>query len=84
MDWQHTNAQTDVTWNDRKQIRHRTYARVVPIEHMLTLSNIVGADPWFCMPHTANDDYIRNFAQLALNTLRSDLRVYVEHSNEVI
>jgi len=84
MDWQHTNAQTDVAWSDRKQIGHRTYTDGVPIEHMITLANIVGADPWFCMPHTANDDYVRSFARLALDTLRVDLRVYIEHSNEVM
>jgi hypothetical protein len=83
MDWQGTNEQTDVAWSDRKQIGHRTYVDGVPIEHMILLANIVGADPWFCMPHTANDDYIRSFARLALDTLRDDLRVYIEHSNEV-
>ena len=54
----------------------------VPVEHLLLLANILGADPWLSMPHTASDDYIRSFAELALATLRSDVTVYVEHSNE--
>jgi hypothetical protein len=49
----------------------------------LYLANAVGASPWFCMPHFASDDYIRNFAQLVLSSLRPDVKVYVEYSNEV-
>ncbi len=35
------------------------------------------------MPHLADDDYIRNFAQMTRRLLKSNLKVYVEHSNEV-
>src|SRR5262249_33920812 len=38
---------------------------------------------WFCMPHLADDDYVRHFARLVKERLRPDLKVYVEYSNEV-
>ena len=41
------------------------------------------AHPWFCIPHAASDDWVTGFATLLLNTLRPDLRVYIEYSNEV-
>ena len=52
------------------------------MEHLLLLANLLGADPWLSIPHTASDDYVRQFAELSLATLRSDVTVYVEHSNE--
>ncbi len=43
----------------------------------------VGFDPWFSMPYNANETYVRYFAQLVRDTLRPDVTVYVEYSNEV-
>lgn len=34
------------------------------------------------MPHLADDDYYREFARLVKRTLRPDVKVYVEWSNE--
>jgi hypothetical protein len=50
---------------------------------MLELANTLGADPWFSMPHMADDSYVRQFAKLVNEGLDADLRVYVEYSNEV-
>ncbi len=52
-------------------------------EHMVLLANTVGADPWLCVPHAASDDYVRRLAALVLASLRPDLTVYLEYSNEV-
>jgi hypothetical protein len=83
MAMQNTNAQTDVGWSDRKLVGDRSYQDGVPVEHMILLSNVLGADPWFCMPHAANDDYVTQFARMVLDRLRPDLKIYVEYSNEV-
>ena len=83
MDMQKTNSRADVHWADRPHLEDRTYQAGVPLEHMILLSNVLGADPWFCMPHSANDDYVRQFAVLVLQTLRPDVTVYIEYSNEV-
>ena len=50
---------------------------------MIDLANARGANPWFCMPHLADDDYVRQFARLVKERLRPDLKAYVEYSNEV-
>ena len=83
MAMQNTNAQTDMVWSDRKQVGDRSYHDGVPVERMILLANVLGADAWFCIPHAADDDYITHFAQMALDTLRPDVKVYVEYSNEV-
>jgi hypothetical protein len=54
----------------------------VALEYMVELCNELGADPWFCIPHTADDDFVRRFATLVRESLRHDARVYVEFSNE--
>lgn len=54
----------------------------VAAEYMVDLCNELGTDPWFCIPHTADDDYVRRFATLVKDSLRHDARVYVEFSNE--
>jgi hypothetical protein len=50
---------------------------------MIDLCNRTNVDPWFCMPHKADDDTIRQFARLTKERLDPALRVYVEYSNEV-
>jgi len=54
----------------------------VPVEHMVHLANVLGADPWFNMPHVATPSYHRGFAALVKATLRPDLTVFLERSNE--
>jgi hypothetical protein len=54
----------------------------VAIEHMVDLCNELSTDPWFCIPHSADDDYVRQFATLVRDGLRHDAKVYVEFSNE--
>jgi hypothetical protein len=85
MDWQHANGNADELWAGRSLPSHDTQARAsgVALEHMLALANVVGAAPWFCMPYRAGDDYVRHFATLVRDTLRTDVDVYVEYSNEV-
>ncbi len=85
MDWQRTNSSTVTGWSDRTRPTHFTQSRKqgVAIEHMVDLCNETGADAWFCMPHLADDDYVRRFAELVRDRLHPDRKVYVEYSNEV-
>lgn len=55
----------------------------VPLEVMVELANQTGADPWFTIPHGANDAYVREFATYLTEKLDPDLIAYVEYSNEV-
>jgi hypothetical protein len=50
---------------------------------MVDLANRLKAAPWFCMPHRADDEYVRQFARLVKRSLDPKLKVYVEYSNEV-
>lgn len=54
----------------------------VPFEIMIDLCNELGANPWICIPHLADDDFVRNLAQLLSTRLHSGLTPYVEYSNE--
>lgn len=73
MDWMETNNSKVVTWDDY---------RGVPIEDMVQLANEAGVDPWFTMPHMADDDFIRRFAEYVRDNLDPALQVRVEYSNE--
>ena len=85
MDWMRTNGSDISSWSDRPRYKYYTQGTDagVAIEYMIDLCNELGADPWFCMPHEANDRYVENFARLVKQRLRPDLNVYVEWSNEV-
>ena len=85
MDWMQTNGSNITTWSDRPRYDYYTQGTGdgVALEYMIDLCNELGADPWFCMPHLANDRYVENFAKLVKSRLRKDLNVYVEWSNEV-
>ncbi len=85
MDWQRTNGSNAVTWASRPKPGFYTQGTNdgAALEYMIDLCNELGADPWFCMPHKANDRYVENFAALVKKRLRKDLNVYIEWSNEV-
>jgi hypothetical protein len=84
MDWMTTNANPPGLWTQRPRPEHVSYATTgVPIEVMVRLANELQADPWFCMPHLADDEYVRLFAEYVRDNLDPDLTAYVEHSNEV-
>jgi hypothetical protein len=84
MDWGATNGSSVTGWSDRALASDLTYQRRgVPIEVMIDLANTLRADPWFCIPHQATDDYVRSFAALLRNRLDPALRPHIEYSNEV-
>ena len=84
MDWMRTNDSTIRTWSERPRIQEATWnQRGVPIEVMVSLAKRLRAEPWFNMPHLADDDYVARFASLVHDTLPEEFRVWVEYSNEV-
>lgn len=84
MDWMQTNNSRIVHWQDRPTPQTATFsASGVALEYMIGLCNQLGADAWFCIPHMADDDYIRRFAGMVRDRLDPNLKVYVEYSNEV-
>lgn len=84
MDWMLTNGSPVTSWAGRPVLEDYTWVRRgVPLEVMIELANRVGADPWFNMPHAADDDYAERFAEMVLERLDPRLDVYVEYSNEL-
>ena len=84
MDFMATNNSPQVNWNDRPQPKDASYgSKGVPLELMIDLANRLNTEPWFGLPHQANDDYIKQFASTVKASLNPHLRAWVEYSNEV-
>lgn len=86
MDWMRTNNATEnKTWADRTRPENVRWNRKsgVPIEVMIDLCNQTGANGWFCIPHLADDDYIRKIASMIHEKLDPSLVATFEFSNEV-
>ena len=84
MDWMHTNGSEVSTWSQRPTLQHATFSkRGVAVEWVIELCNRQKIDPWFCLPHLADDEYIRSFAMLVKERLDPSLQIYIEYSNEV-
>lgn len=84
MDFMKTNNSTQVTWADRPKVTDASYAsKGVPLELMVDLANRLNTDAWFCMPHQADNDYVKQFALYVKKNLKPELRAWVEYSNEV-
>jgi len=84
MDWQRTNNSELVRFQDRAtpQMSQGT-RRGAAFETMIELANRVGADPWLCVPHQADDDFVEQMAKLVRDKLGPGRVVYIEYSNEV-
>lgn len=85
MGWNASNNTTASSWNSRSTPAtfHWGGYNGVPYEAQIQLSNELKEDLWINVPHLADDDYVRNLAQLVQQRLTPGLRVWVEYSNEV-
>ena len=81
----HNKDRYPLKWKDRARTTDRTQAgpKGVAFEYIILLANTLGSAPWFSVHHLADNEYVRHMAELVLKTLRPDVDVYVEHSNEV-
>ncbi len=75
--WAQRPNMQEATWGGREG------SRGVPLEIMVMLANTLNANAWFNLPHQADDDYVRQYAQYVQANLRPSLKAYVEYSNEV-
>ena len=99
MDWTRTNASLQVDWGegstenetpgDRSDDRiTREYytqgsGRGISHDYAIELCNSMQTDAWVCIPHMASDEYIRKMAELWHDNLDSNLKIYLEFSNEM-
>lgn len=82
MDWGHTNNSSQQHWVDRGR-PNGPYEGKAAVEYMVRLANEVGAEPWFNIPHMADETYVRNFAIYVRDHMDPSLPIRVEYSNEV-
>lgn len=84
MDWTATNEWTGSEWSKRSTPDSAGWVhRGISWEAAIDLCNAVGANLYANIPGRANDDYVRNLAQLIRTRLRPDLNVYLEQGNEM-
>lgn len=84
MDWMETNNSSISRWEDRPRPQGlQGTDSGVAIEHVIQLANELGSDAWLCVPHQADDDYVRQLARTVKARLAPGLRVWVEYSNEL-
>ena len=74
-------------WSKRPKVNNATWGgkatvRGAPLEIMVALANKLNADPWFTLPHKANNDFVRRYAQYVKANLKPNLKAYVEYTNE--
>lgn len=85
MNWGRANESKVRSWSQRT--RPTSYSQGgdagVCYELMIRLANELDADPWFSIPHLADDDYVRQLATLTRDTLEPGRKVHIEYSNEV-
>ncbi len=84
MDWMFTNGSPIRQWGDLPAETDFSFVwRGVPLSVMIALANQIDADPWFNIPHMADDDLVRRFAETVKTGLARHRIAYVEYSNEV-
>jgi len=85
MDMMRTNGSTQSQWADRPLTTDALQGtdKGVALEYLIELANQTQANPWFCIPHLATDDYVQKAAELIRDRLDAALDVYLEYSNEV-
>ncbi|MCK5895950.1 MAG: hypothetical protein KAG20_04035 [Cocleimonas sp.] len=75
------------SWDRRPKVEQSTWGgkegrRGIPLEIMVKLANILGVDPWFNLPHRANNEFVREYARYVSQHLDTKLKAYIEYTNE--
>jgi len=84
MDWMETNNSKLARLEDRPKPQDFSWGiHGVPIEVMVALANELRADPWFTIPHLAEDALVRSYAEAVRDGLAPGLKAQVEYSNEM-
>ncbi len=92
MDWNATNSSKASRWSERRPAdylvqtpgwRPRLPMGGMAYELMVAVCNECGKDMWMCVPHLADDEYMRELAQFLKDRLDPGLKCYVELSNEL-
>jgi len=84
MDWNSTNGHPLSDWDSRVTPNSYTQGSEsgVAIEHQVQLVNDLNKTAWFCIPHAADDNYIRQMARYLRDNVHADQKIMIEYSNE--
>lgn len=83
MDWGPTNDSTVTDWSQRVLKTSNNYtSNGIAYEWMIDLCNRTNKNMWICVPHQVDANYWTQLATLIKNNLNSNLKCYVEYSNE--
>ena len=81
MDWEMMNNNTQPHWNQRIQPDQWDPTSFgMAYEYIVAMANALHKDAWVCVPLDADDDYVRQLAQLFTQIKQ---KVHVELSNEL-
>lgn len=74
-------------WKQMPRMSKATWAgyegtRGAPLAVMVKLANVLNRDPWFNIPHAADDKLVRKYATYLRKHLRPNLKAYIEYTNE--
>jgi hypothetical protein len=76
-------------WSDRRPWSYETqmsgtgFQNGLAPEYLIELCNELNENLWINVPHMADDAYVQNLANQVQSTLKPNLKVYLEWSNEV-
>jgi len=82
MDWIGTNNSTQKEWSKRPT--PSSVDKRQSLEYAVQLCNTLNFDGWFCIPHMANDNYIREYAKFVRDNLNSNLKAYIVSHYETL
>lgn len=85
MDWMQTNNSNVINPSKLPAFSNQfwTTEKGAPVEVMIGLANLMDIDPWFNIPHKANNAYVAKLADLVRDQLETGRKAYFEYSNEV-
>jgi len=85
MQWQRINDAQITSWEERTKLSYSTQTtdHGPAYEYGIWMANAIDSDIWWSVPVRGDDDFIMNLAQLTLDNLDQELKVYLEYSNEL-
>ena len=79
--WANRATLDDAVWGGSSRSGFQQH-KGVPIEVLAALANQLNRDPWFSLPHYADDEYIEAFAHFMQQSLHTHLKPHLEYANE--
>ena len=80
--WENRATLSDSVWGGTAESSF-TERNGVPVEVVVKLANTLKRDIWVNMPHSANNNYVEEFAKYLNTNLDSKIKLYLEYSNEI-